>query len=417
MLLSFSSCEDTQLSLGTIHFFSATGGSSQQSVGTPAPTQPGPAIETALYELTLSYSPASADVSAADITEFEAATAEYLNDFFAVNFADPNQNSVFSFNEAVTTRQGGSNTLHQFKTVIHFFPASRVPPTRDLDNAIEFAFVQGRDDYLDDLEALNSVYAGTTSVGFDFADPAPAVEQSAEQETTGSSESSGGSAAPASIGAAAGAMALLLGGMLMYRRRRSRQDGGKDIDDADGHFTVAGDTYAGETSMGDNNSEAVYPGMHNDAYSAADHTYAGDRSCNNDDAASVKSATSIGASDWTDFRKILHPDPMSYPEYDNMSSALQQGRSQSEYYEGHETSADNQSIGSHDSSHVQHQPQPLQSTSRLSNVREEANDDDNDDDSEEEVCIEEDFSDEYSSSDDGSDQMGLDHSQLEDVQL
>jgi len=419
-----------------------SGSNSQQSVTDP-PTTAGPFVQTSRFQLVHTL---AQDVSGGEQDKWNtlaATTGEYLDDFFSENFASPGSSSVFSYNKAVTTRVGGTNTMHVYDCEIHFFPSSRVPPKEDLDNAVQFAFVTEIGEYLEWLEEnLENEYSGTTAAAFGWAfqaaqsspSPPPVVQSSEKgdadpdlltEEEDGNSESS--TAGVAAGAAGAGAFMLMIGAFMIVRRGRNRGDAvGKFLDEGDGHITLAGETYAGETytgetyaggsSLGDAQSEmhrtggvvanremsttSSVVGDHHDAYGH-----------HNDDASvkSASSATNVGAADWNEFQRVLHPDPMAHPEYDDMSEALSRGRSHSETFESHpqETEYDEQ----HEAQ--QYAAEPLE-PSRLSNVREVEEESFNDEDESGDM-----YSEEYDSPEPESSiaTMRVDHTQLQDVQL
>eukprot|EP00523_Entomoneis_sp_CCMP467_P019229 CAMPEP_0168819198 /NCGR_PEP_ID=MMETSP0726-20121227/8168_1 /TAXON_ID=265536 /ORGANISM="Amphiprora sp., Strain CCMP467" /LENGTH=620 /DNA_ID=CAMNT_0008871587 /DNA_START=102 /DNA_END=1964 /DNA_ORIENTATION=+ len=299
--------------------------------------------------------------------ESAEATEAYIDNFFATNFGAISATNSFAFDKAITTLVGGDNDVHRYRTVLHFFPSSAIPSDESLDNAIAYAFTTEESDYLTWLsDNLSNEYGGTTDISFawtetrsygdddddddsqpaqeqtdtttgDVVDGTPDDEPKTTAESSESSESSDGSdntATIAAAAAAAGIFSLLVGGLIIRRRGRRRVDDMGKFVEEDGHITLAetyaGDTYATEPSKANNEAvmgptttttSSVGDPHHDDAY---DH--------HNDDA-SVKSTQSAGPTDWNDFQRVIHPDPMSHPEYDNMSEALSRGRSGSETYQ------------------------------------------------------------------------------------
>lgn len=353
--------------------------STQQNVPDPAPVAPPAPISVELnrFQLTLTVATSIEGESQRRFDELEEATFGYLDAFYADSFDSRGGPVVFDYNRLELSRVGGTNNnIHVFDAEVFFNPGSRVPPDTEMNNALEFAFTTARSEYLRWLEeSLRNEYSATTAVSFAFTTtlngeitPDPASENTDEDDNgdlfTGTiddnGESTSNTATVAAASASAGVFLLLLGGLAIFRRSSggSNHDAVRKLFDevVDGHITVAetyaGETYAGTSASGDNqsvthhaavqmltNSNTNHHHLHHNKTSSTPSIASDDHDDqyghHNDDSASVKSSSSagIGAADWNDFQRVLHPDPMSEPEYDNMHEALSRGRSQCESYE------------------------------------------------------------------------------------
>lgn len=223
-----------------------------------APSTPGTTIVLSQYVLTYEV-PLTSFPLPSDFDELTMVTSSHNNDFFTEAFAT---SSVILFDSSSTefadNAFGIDNVEVSYETSLTFFPASAIPTVEDVEFALGFAY-QGEqlDDYLALLQSLPAanVFQGTTAVSFRIgeitlstaeAPPSPTVTtQSEETEADGDSGIEAGAIAAA---AGAGAFVLLLAGLYASRRRNNHRGHLGKFPDHDGHMTVAGETFTGQST-------------------------------------------------------------------------------------------------------------------------------------------------------------------------
>ena len=203
-----------------------------------------------LYTVTQSRIPNRMDyMGVSDTTE------EYLDGFFAAVLGLSTE-ILYSRSSTVLTDNTfrlGQPVRVEYNTTIYFSSVSTLVPGKEELQALLTSAFRGtqKDDYLAVLANLpqTNIFQSTSEVEF---------VQGAAPASTGRASNGGGpeatktaSAPSAGIAAAAAAGALILGvtGLLMYRRRAAVDDSVGKFLDTDGHMTVAGDTYAGHSSL------------------------------------------------------------------------------------------------------------------------------------------------------------------------
>ena len=304
------------------------------------------------YALTYEYS-GSASAVDNDFTALTAVTQTFLTDFFAFNFRV--EQNMFVFDSSATVQRGGTSTTRIFNTSVTFknrvFPVP-LPDQDDMREAVKFAFSNPTDkaDYIgmitNTLITGDNPFKSTKEVIFRYVDEPilsaetspptePPVASPASQSSEGndgsqeqySQESTGNSTQTGILAGAVGAgvFAVLVGGLLIRRRsqRGDHESMGKFIDEVDGHVTVAGETFAGET----HGSSITGEDHHNQQ--PQDHTHPGGL-YRQSLPSSGSESSSVGASNWDSFQRNLNhqqDEPgMSPQEWDNMHEALSAGR-------------------------------------------------------------------------------------------
>ena len=182
-------------------------------------------------------------------------TEEYLDGFFAAVLGLSTE-ILYSRSSTVLTDNTfrlGQPVRVEYNTTIYFSSVSTLVPGKEELQALLTSAFRGtqKDDYLAVLANLpqTNIFQSTSEV--EFVQGAAAASTGRASNGRGPEATRTASAPSAGIAAAAAAGALILGvtGLLMYRRRAAVDDSVGKFLDTDGHMTVAGDTYAGHSSL------------------------------------------------------------------------------------------------------------------------------------------------------------------------
>jgi hypothetical protein len=229
------------------------------------PTGPGPddtviglSIYNLLYTLDQSRIPNLQDYrGVTDITE------EYLDEFFD-NVLRLSQDIIYTGSITETTDRDfdlGKPVGVEYNTTMFFSPSSTLVPSDAELNALLMSAFRGsqNDEYLKAVQSLppSNIFETTTEVQFSSGKlprnagrSAGTDADGAEEEETQGGESANTQKIGIAAAAAAGAMVLLFTGVAIYRRRDEDEDPVGKFLDNDGHVTVAGETFAGDTYAG-----------------------------------------------------------------------------------------------------------------------------------------------------------------------
>ena len=245
---------------------------------------------------------------------------------------------------------------HFFDYVV-FLPGSAEPRQPELDEAVEYAFTDPdrRNAYIARMQqtlGTTNPFRDITRVKFAWSPTMQSVENPTEPASTVSTPQepvdqidtasaqggSGGGSSSQNTGAAAGAGAagagifvVLLGAFFISRRGHMEDDEeamGKFIDEADGHVTVAGETFAGEThgsSVGEDQQQQLQQ-QKQLLERLQEQQQAG---LSPPATSSEESSGAMGASNWDDFQRNLNEDSepgLAPSDWDDMHEALSAGR-------------------------------------------------------------------------------------------